>query len=52
MQFIIQQFLFPQHNKATQRARAHRCNYPDNYYGDQICLPTVANPNKNKHLAG
>lgn len=37
MQALIQQFLFPKQLKVTESLKAQNCNYPNNYYGDQIC---------------
>ena len=48
MQFLIQQFLFPQHQQLAQRAIMRQCNYPNNYYGDQVCLPLQTDGDKHK----
>ena len=48
MQFLIQQFLFPQHQQLAQRAIMRQCNYPNNYYGDQVCLPLQTDSDKHK----
>ncbi len=36
-------------NRNTQQAQATmQCNYANNYYGDQVCVPTYLNQQGNK----
>lgn len=48
MQFIIQQFLFPKQVKLAAQWRIKQCNYPNNYYGDQVCAPLTVEQSARK----